>query len=202
MKNFEDMVADIQQGATPQPAEIEAIGLVLVEILRHIPLEPYPWPMVDALRAIHAAERREPPSIDRLASCESTAGAIAVPFATRPRSIRSMYRSATAPTAQMLTGSAYRVTVMARREDLRLTQGEPRTYVKTAESGRRRIQQFCGDCGAPLFTTGEGSDAEIWGIRWGSIRQRRHLAPRRQIWCRSAAAWIHGLGDLPGSERD
>jgi hypothetical protein len=103
---------------------------------------------------------------------------------------------------QMLTGSAYRVTVMARREDIRLTQGEPETYVKTAESGRGRLQQFCRRCGSPLFTTGEGSEAEVWGIRWGSIRQRRHLAPRRQIWCRSAAAWIHGLRDLPGDERD
>jgi len=68
MKIFEDKVAEIREGATTQSTEIEAIGLVLVEILRHVPFEPYPWPMVDALRAIDAAERRGPPSIDRLAS--------------------------------------------------------------------------------------------------------------------------------------
>jgi hypothetical protein len=38
----------------------------------------------------------------------------------------------------------------------------------------------------------------IGGIRWGSIRQRGRLAPRRQIWCRSAAPWIKDLSGLPG----
>ena len=103
---------------------------------------------------------------------------------------------------QMLTGSAYRVTVMAARDGIRLTGNEPKTYIKTAESGQKRIQQFCAECGSPMFTTGLREDAEVWGIRWGTIRQRRELAPRRQIWCRSALPWIHDLRDLPGSERD
>lgn len=103
---------------------------------------------------------------------------------------------------QSLSGSAFRVTVMTRRSDLRLTGEEPKLYVKRGESGARRRQYFCGECGSPLFTTGEGDDAEQWGIRWGGIRQRRELAPKRQIWCRSAVPWLSTLGDLPGRPQD
>jgi hypothetical protein len=103
---------------------------------------------------------------------------------------------------QMLTGSAFRVTVLVSSDNIRMTGREAKTYVKIAESGRKRIQEFCSDCGSPMFTRGEGAEAASWGIRWGSIRQRQELAPRRQIWCRSALPWIHDLRDLPGSERD
>ncbi|WP_225771050.1 GFA family protein [Inquilinus sp. Marseille-Q2685] len=99
---------------------------------------------------------------------------------------------------QTLTGSPFRVTVLARREAIRLTGHEPKIYVKTGDNGRRRFQHFCPECGSPVFTSGEGADAEEWGIRWGGIRQRDQLAPKRQIWCRSAVPWIHHLEDLPG----
>jgi hypothetical protein len=103
---------------------------------------------------------------------------------------------------QMLTGSAYRVTVLTSRDNVRLTGNMPKIYIKTAENGRHRLQYFCPKCGSPLFTTGEGTNANEWAIRWGSIRQRRELAPKRQIWCRSALPWVDNLGDLPGRETD
>jgi hypothetical protein len=103
---------------------------------------------------------------------------------------------------QTLTGSAYRVTVLTSRDGVRLTANMPKIYTKTGANGRKRHQYFCPKCGSPLFTTGEGTDANEWGIRWGSIRQRRELAPKRQIWCRSALPWVHHLGELPSREAD
>ncbi len=103
---------------------------------------------------------------------------------------------------QTLTGSPFRVTVLTARQHIRLTGSPPRLYAKTGDNGRRRLQYFCPECGSPVFTAGEGDEADSWGIRWGSIRQRRELVPRRQIWCRSALPWIHGLGGLPGAETD
>ncbi len=103
---------------------------------------------------------------------------------------------------QQLTGSAYRVTAFARREDFRVTAGMPKTYVKTGANGRIRYQMFCGDCGSPIYTTGTDEDAEEIGIRWGNIRQRKALAPNHQIWCESAANWFGEVAMLPGRERD
>jgi len=102
---------------------------------------------------------------------------------------------------QTLTGSPYRVTVICAAEDVWLT-GEPaKMYGKTGDNGRTRFQHFCGECGSPLFTSGEGGPDD-WGIRWGSIRQRGELKPARQIWCRSAAPWISDLKGLPGRPGD
>jgi hypothetical protein len=98
---------------------------------------------------------------------------------------------------QRLTGSPFRVTAMARRDDVKLTGDAPKVYRKVGENGRGRLQYFCPQCGSPLFTTGEGEDAGIWGIRWGSIDQRVRLQPAHQIWCRSAASWLGDLSSLP-----
>jgi hypothetical protein len=103
---------------------------------------------------------------------------------------------------QTLTGSPYRVTVICSGEEIRLMGNAPKIYAKAGANGRTRFQHFCGDCGSPLFTSGEGGGADDWGIRWGSIRQRQWLKPMRQIWCRSAIPWINDLEALPGQPMD
>ena len=103
---------------------------------------------------------------------------------------------------QQFTGSTYRVTVLAPAQAIRLTQGAPKTFVKTADNGNHSVQHFCGDCGSPIFYSSADDPAGEWGIRWGSIRQRAELEPRRQIWLGSAAAWIHDLAQLPARIAD
>ncbi len=97
---------------------------------------------------------------------------------------------------QVLTGTAFRVSVSARREQLQI-EGEPAVYVKHAASGRLRHLHFCPTCGSPLFSTGDGEAAGVWGIRWGGIRQRDALTPTQQIWRRSAPAWVCAFEDMP-----
>jgi hypothetical protein len=53
---------------------------------------------------------------------------------------------------QRLTGSAYRVSVPALEGSFQLLSGLPSVYVKTGDSGSRRAQAFCSNCGSPLFT--------------------------------------------------
>jgi hypothetical protein len=91
---------------------------------------------------------------------------------------------------QTLSGAAFRVTAPVREEDFRLLRGVPAQYTKTAESGRARIQAFCRDCGSPIYATSVGEGARMFGIRAGTIRQRRDLTPRRQFWRRSALPWM------------
>lgn len=97
---------------------------------------------------------------------------------------------------QALTGSAFRVTVSAAAANFRLTAGTPRIYVKTADSGARRVQAFCGDCGSPIYAASAEMNPATIGIRIGTIRQRRALRPARQVWRSSALPWVPPMDEL------
>ena len=100
---------------------------------------------------------------------------------------------------QTLSASAFRTFVPARKEAFRL-HGTPKTYVKTAESGNRRVQAFCPDCGTALYACAE-VDPPLYNVRVGTARQRAELVPRRQVWSRSAQPWLGGLGAIPRVEK-
>lgn len=89
---------------------------------------------------------------------------------------------------QILSGSAFRVVVPAKPGGFRLLTGEPKIYIKTAESGRKRAQAFCANCGTPVYSA-DATNSKQFGIRVGTAQQRADLPPQTQIWCRSALAW-------------
>ncbi len=97
---------------------------------------------------------------------------------------------------QMLTGSAYRVGVPAPRDTFELRAGQPKIYVKTADSGTRRAHGFCSDCGTPVWSCAV-ENPQSYTLRVGCLRQRAELPPRRQIWCRSAVGWSRTLEGVP-----
>lgn len=96
---------------------------------------------------------------------------------------------------QMLTGSAFRANVQAPRESFVLRGGQPRIYIKTAESGTRRAHAFCPECGTPVYSSAI-SDPPYYSLRVGCLEQRAQLAPARQIWCKSALGWAMHLQDI------
>lgn len=97
---------------------------------------------------------------------------------------------------QTLSGSAFRTFVLAPKDGFRLLTGQPKLYVKTGESGAKRIQAFCPECGTPIYSSAP-NDPQVFSIRAGTARQRHDLVPRSQIWFRSAQTW---LGDLRSIE--
>jgi hypothetical protein len=97
---------------------------------------------------------------------------------------------------QTLTGSAFSLFVPVPREAFRLTAGEPKVYVKTAQSGNRRAQAFCATCGTRLWAAAE-KDSPVYNLRIGTLRERAELTPRVQVWCRSALPWIEELAAVP-----
>ncbi len=102
---------------------------------------------------------------------------------------------------QTLSGSAFRTVAMSDAGTFRLRSGEPRIYVKTAESGAKREQGFCPDCGTPIYSTSVGDGAKVHGIRAGTIRQRERLVPKLQVWSRSQQHWLDDLGGVPKIEQ-
>jgi hypothetical protein len=98
---------------------------------------------------------------------------------------------------QALSGAPFRAVAPARIETFVL-HGEPKRYIKTAQSGNRRAQVFCPECGTPLYSTAPESPTSV-NIRLGCVKQRAQLKPTVQIWQRSALPWLGELQSIPGS---
>jgi hypothetical protein len=102
---------------------------------------------------------------------------------------------------QMLSGSAFRLSIPAPDHAFRVLTGEPTVYIKTAESGAKRVQAFCPRCGSAIYATAPGDGPKTYNLRVGTVRQRDQLVPRRQIWTRSQARWLAEIGAIPKAEK-
>ncbi|MDB5892856.1 MAG: aldehyde-activating protein [Rhodoferax sp.] len=101
---------------------------------------------------------------------------------------------------QVLTGSAFRLSVPAPKESFRLASGLPSIYIKTGDSGTPRAHAFCPNCGTPLYATAVTEDPPSYTLRVGTLAQRAQLPPKHRIWCRSALAWAQDVSGVPGQD--
>jgi hypothetical protein len=101
---------------------------------------------------------------------------------------------------QTLTGSAYRVNVQTPAESFVLLSGQPKIYIKTADSGNKRAHAFCPNCGTPIYAAAP-DDTKTYGLRVGTLKQRAELRPNRQIWFRSAQPWVIDIRNVQQVER-
>jgi Glutathione-dependent formaldehyde-activating enzyme len=97
---------------------------------------------------------------------------------------------------QTLSGSAFRVVAYTREDAFKLLSGELKIYVKTSESGNKRRQSFCPECGTPQDPKSIPFD---WAPLVNAIRSRPMckygLAPR------SHGSTIPGQSDGSKSSR-
>ena len=91
---------------------------------------------------------------------------------------------------QSLSASAYRTVAVASGDAFKLTRGELREYVKTAESGNKRVQAFCGTCGSGIYSADAVDNPPAYAIRAGTIKQRASLIPKFEIWREAALPWL------------
>lgn len=102
---------------------------------------------------------------------------------------------------QTLSGSPFRASIPAAPDKFKLVSGEPTLYVKTAESGAKRVQAFCPKCGSPIYATGLDDPAARYNIRVGTVRQRDRLTPKLQLWTRSMQTWIAAIPSIRKYEK-
>jgi hypothetical protein len=103
---------------------------------------------------------------------------------------------------QTSTGTAFRVSIPVPGTTFKMT-GQPNYYLKTtADSGKPRLQAFCGSCASPIYSTTPGEGVQpSYMVRVGILRQRDQLVPRRQNWFRSARSWVLNLDAVPKNEK-
>lgn len=100
---------------------------------------------------------------------------------------------------QMLSGSAYRVSLRADADKTQFT-GTPKSFIKVGDSGNRRRQGFCGDCGSPLFACDE-VNPQTYMLRVGTITQRAQFHLNKQIWMQSRLPWLDEVAQTPGEPK-
>jgi hypothetical protein len=101
---------------------------------------------------------------------------------------------------QVLSGSPFRAVVGAPISTFTV-RGTPKSYVKVAQSGNRRVQVFCPECGTPLYATSPENPTSVM-IRLGCVEQRALLKPAVQIWQHSSLPWLAELPTVPGSPEE
>jgi len=97
---------------------------------------------------------------------------------------------------QQLSGAPFRASVPARAEQFRFLKGSPKHYVKVADSGNKRAQAFCPDCGTALYSTQGEGPPQVYNLRVGALKQREALVPLKQIWAKSALPWTYHIDEL------
>jgi len=102
---------------------------------------------------------------------------------------------------QALSATAFRVNVPAKAEHFHLLQGAPKEYVKVGDSGARRAQGFCAQCGSQIYATAAEEPREAYMLRVGTLEERHELAPKRQSWRRSALKWLGDWPNVPSTEK-
>ncbi len=100
---------------------------------------------------------------------------------------------------QVSSASAYRFGVLVPKEDFHPLRGALKAFVKTAESGNLRALHFCPECGTAIYGA-DPENATHFSLRLGTARQRAELAPKTQVWRRSALPWIGSVDGLRAHE--
>jgi hypothetical protein len=88
---------------------------------------------------------------------------------------------------QAFSGAPFRAVLPVSAQNVSLT-GAPRHYVKVADSGNRRAQAFCPECGTQLYACDPESPT-VLNLRLGCVNERAQLPPVVHIWGQSAMPW-------------
>jgi hypothetical protein len=90
---------------------------------------------------------------------------------------------------QKAGGAAASHNIVVKTENLAVTSGTPKTFVKLADSGRTLTRFFCGDCGSPLFSRRKEMP-EVTVVKAGTLDDKTGLKHVTDIWTASATGWI------------
>lgn len=101
---------------------------------------------------------------------------------------------------QRQSASAFGMSLIVRKDDLALLQGELKVFTRVADSGRRLGGHFCPECGVRIYHSSDAAPDKL-RLRPGTLDNRSWLSPDRQIWTRSRQPWLAGeLKQIPAFE--
>ena len=91
---------------------------------------------------------------------------------------------------QKASGAAGSINAVVPSAAFQITQGTPKRYAATANSGRTLYRYFCGDCGSPIYSQ-RATDPETVVVRSGTFDNVEGMNITANIWTRSARPWAY-----------
>jgi len=89
---------------------------------------------------------------------------------------------------QRQSGSAFAAGWRVPAAGFRVTQGEPKLYVRAADSGNEITRAFCPECGTMLFLR-VSARPDLVAIRVGTLDDPSGFRPEADIFVKSAQPW-------------
>jgi hypothetical protein len=93
---------------------------------------------------------------------------------------------------QKQSASAFSLSLPVPRSAVRVTQGEPREWLRRTDSERMISCMFCGECGTRVFHNPH-SNPQVTIVKPGTLDDTSWFDPVGHIWTRSAQPWV----DIP-----
>ena len=88
---------------------------------------------------------------------------------------------------QQMSGAPLRAIAVAPADKIKIT-GIPKEYIKIGDSGNKRIQAFCPECGTQLFAT--DMKKTLYNLLTGFLEQKNDLIPKTHVFTQSSMSWI------------
>ena len=90
---------------------------------------------------------------------------------------------------QKLTASAFAFLLQVPAEALTISRGQPKAYLRVADSGNHLIRYYCSACGVSLFSENQ-SRVKLRVIHGGSLDDPSAFSIKANIWTKSALPWV------------
>ncbi len=98
---------------------------------------------------------------------------------------------------QCQSGSAFGMSLVIDPEAFQLDAGELKTFVVTADSGRKKTCAFCPDCGVRIYNR----TSALMSVKAGTLGNTEDLSPDGHYWTISKQAWVDLPADVPHHEK-
>jgi len=97
---------------------------------------------------------------------------------------------------QVASGSAYTATIIMDANAVHVTEGAPKRYSRTAESGNVAHRDFCENCGTPLFAA-SSAGPQVLGVKAACLDDPSWFQPSADVWVGSAQPWDCMVPEMP-----
>jgi hypothetical protein len=99
------------------------------------------------------------------------------------------------------SGSAFGMSLVTRKDDFTLLEGELKSFTRSSDSGRPVVCWFCPECGTRMYNESkQSSDQGAINVKPGTLDDTSWLRPQLHVWTASKQPWLQLSDGLPSRE--